>query len=474
MPDATLTAKAGRVAEAPSARASTLIESLAGFAHGLDLAAVPAEVRRQAAACILDTIGCIIAGWHAPEVQALLRAEREGAAAGTASVLGASLKLSPESAARLNGYLGDVFELNDLIGGHASIGTVTAMLALVQQRRSSGSDLLRAVIAGLESTARVYSAFYPAIRPYTAVGLTPVGLPSSFGAAAGVALLLGLDEGQVADAIAISGALGGWCPSEVIFGDGGTVKAMLFGALPAATAITAARYAAHGMTGPRELLEGSRGYFRTVADRFDPKEVTVPGRWHLARPRRKQHACCGYIHAALDLMAEQRRAIGTDRLRGATITIEMPQYVLPAVSKNAPPISANEARFHTQFCVAVVAAGDDVILPEHSIRAAFYLADPAVAAFLHSVKIEPDEALRHYEECRLTAVLADGTRHQAFTRSAKGAPGNPMTPDDVVGKFLMLTRSRMPEDRAVGYARRILGIEGERRLDWVFDELDLT
>jgi 2-methylcitrate dehydratase PrpD len=446
---------------------TSLLEALAAFAHGLRLETVPAQVRRQAPACILDTIGCMVAGSATEDAATLLRAEQATSGPGCAPLFGFAATLPAAAAARVNGYAGDVFELNDLIGGHASIGTVSAALAISAERGNSGAELLRAVIAGVEITTRVHGAFYPRMKPYTEVGMAPVGIPNSIGAAAAAALLLGLEREGVAAAMAISASLAGWCPAEVIFGDGGTVKPMLFGAWPAATAIAAAGYAAAGMTGPLQLLEGERGFYRTAASGHDPVKVTEPGRWHLENPRRKQHACCGYIHAVLDMVVGLRREHGAAALRDATIHVRMPAYIIPAVSKDRPPATANEARFHTQYCVALAAAGADVITPGHSIEIAHHLARPEMPALMETVRVELEPAFRHYEECAVRVERRDGPPLEVAGRPAKGSPANPLTPEDVVAKFAGLVAGRMAGSAIHPYAERVLAIEQEPGIAWL-------
>src|SRR5690606_16493783 len=114
-------------------------------------------------------IGCMIAGTATAEAEMLHRCESEHQGGPAAVVPGTDWKLSLYSALRANGYLGDILELNDLIGGHASIGNVTAALALAEVQGASGAALLEAVIRGVEITTRVYAAVYPSLKRYTEV-----------------------------------------------------------------------------------------------------------------------------------------------------------------------------------------------------------------------------------------------------------------------------------------------------------------
>ena len=54
----------------------TLLQSPAGFAHSLSLHDVPKRVKREAKLCILDTLGCILAGSASPEGKMFLEGEK--------------------------------------------------------------------------------------------------------------------------------------------------------------------------------------------------------------------------------------------------------------------------------------------------------------------------------------------------------------------------------------------------------------
>ncbi|MEQ9022949.1 MAG: MmgE/PrpD family protein, partial [Pseudomonadales bacterium] len=100
----------------------TPIEQLANFVFDLAPAHIPDVVTKQARLCILDTLGCMIAGSQTKEARALLEVEHASHGKGDSTVAGSSRRLSSDAAARVNAYMGDIFELNDLISGHASIG----------------------------------------------------------------------------------------------------------------------------------------------------------------------------------------------------------------------------------------------------------------------------------------------------------------------------------------------------------------
>ncbi len=452
--------------------AQPLIPALARYVSSIKLANAPEAARRQARLCILDTVGAMVAGSRTTDWKPLFDAEVADNAKDESTVIGVGRKLSTEAAARVNAYMGDIFELNDLIGGHGSIGNVSALLALGETLDVSGAQLVESVIIGLEVTARIYYGYYPAMKPFTEVGMNPVTFPSSLGVAAGAARLMGLSEEQTAHAMGIGGSLAGWCPAEVVFGDGGSVKPMLFGACPATAGLAGAKYAKAGMTGPMALLEGPRGYFVTAARSMFPEAVLDTSTWHVAQPRRKLHACCGYIHAPIDVVAELRHQ-GARFADAAEIRIGVTSLTVPAVSKSSPPISANDARFHLQYCVALAALGEDVILPEHSMDFAANMKRPDVAAIMSKVRVFDDPAQKHYHHSEVTLLDAFGKElARKDSKGPKGSPQNPMSDDEVRDKFRRLASFKLPGAKLDDYLARADRLETEKDWSWLLKSFD--
>ena len=455
---------------ASTAAAQPLLAALADFGASLSLEAAPAEVRHQAKLCVLDTLGCMLAGADTEEGAMFLRAELQGL--GSA----AGVELSPVAQARLHGYWGDIFELNDLVGGHASIGNVATALAVARSQGSDGAFLLRAVIAGIEITSRISESQLRDKKPYGDCGMVAVGMQSAVGAAAAAAVLAGLSPQDFAQALAISGAISNWCPAEVIFGDGGTIKPILFGACPADAGIRAVAYARQGLTGPPRLLESPIGWFATVAHRFDDELLRDNTRWHLLAPQRKLHACCGFTHSAIDVVSRMRQR-GVDVAGAQRIEIGVPRYIIPAISKTRPPTSANEARFHLEYCAALAAHGVDVILPAHSIDFASQMAKPALCHTLqrmsvHAIELPPGAKGNPFNFCEVTVVGPDGQVFKDAGHAPRGSLGNPLDDTQLFEKFRALTRTRVAPETIETCIERTMNLEQQRDAQWIFELLD--
>lgn len=433
----------------------TIFEWLATYSLATDIDQAPDAVRTQAALCLLDTVGCIIAGSQTPEARALYRAE---------SALHGDLHDWPaEVSARVLGFLGDILELNDLIGGHSSIGVVPAVLAEASGKRISGATALRAITVGTEVTARLYESSVGNFKPYSDGGTVIVSYFNAIGAAAALSITGELDGHQTANAMAISSTLNSWCPAEVIFGQGGTIKPMLFGGNPASSAIQAVNYARHGFTGPLNLVESPIGLMTSLATGFDPGKLRDPQRWFITTPQRKLHASCGYTHSSIDAVASMN--LTEEQIGGIeAIDVAVPEFFKEAVGKVGAPKSSNDARFHLGYVVALALQGRYPILPEHTLEFEDHLSWGKTLALSEKVRIVPtDNALeklsKPYNVSQVTVHLSDGNEVSSTCWSPRGSAENPLTDGEVIEKFHRLTVPLIGEAEAHALATDILGID---------------
>ena len=465
-------ARSGADSRSAGMSALPLLTQVAKFAAGIRYAQIPQEVRRQAKLNVLDTIGCIASGVPLLESKMLLRAELAMGGKAEATVAGSRDKVSMRAAARINGYMGDVFELNDLIGGHASIATVTPALALAEAIGASPLRMLEASITGIEVVCRVHGGFYANQKPFTETGMAQVGIANAIGAAAAAAKLLDFDEDRTLNAMTVAGALAGWCPAEVVFGDGSLVKPMLFGAWPGSVGLMAASYAKEGITGSPRLLESDIGYYATVARGISADVVLNFDEWRLAQARRKLHACCGYTHSAIDLVAKLRRD-GVALRDAKEIRVHTPAYILPAVSKCAPPTTGNEARFNLQYLLAHAAVDSDIILPGHSLDCERHVQRAEVEAMRRKFNVVIEPKYNHYRYSSIEVIDGSGrVLVRADNDAPRGSEWNPMNDDEVRSKFRRLTSGLLSEPRVDQYLERFEGIENEARVDWVLAGFD--
>src|SRR6185312_13578330 len=180
------------------------IEQLATFVATARWDDVPEAVQRHTKMVLLDTLGVILAGGERPEVRQLR--ERLGGNSGTGATIYASgfPSCEPGTAALLNGIAGRSIELCEglrLASSQAAMQVLPGVLAVGEQARSTGRDMLMALLLGYDVAARLAGAFTP--RPLAHQN----GQVSLLAAVAAGARLRGLDANGISRAMRIATTL---------------------------------------------------------------------------------------------------------------------------------------------------------------------------------------------------------------------------------------------------------------------------
>src|SRR6516165_6015256 len=180
------------------------IEKLAEFVAHTRWEDVPDPVRQHTKLVFLDTLGVVLAGAERPEVRQL-RERLAGTAGSRATVYARGWPTQdPRTAALLNGIAGRSIELCEglrLVSGQAAMQVLPGVLAVGEHARSSGREILMALLLGYDVAGRLAGGFTP--RPLAHQN----GQVSLLAAAAAGARLLRLDAAGISRAMRIATTL---------------------------------------------------------------------------------------------------------------------------------------------------------------------------------------------------------------------------------------------------------------------------
>src|SRR5260370_224957 len=222
-----------------------LTRALAAQASAVTYDALPEPVRALARQCVLDYYGVALAGADDPLATILLDELSEAGGATQASVIGRKERLPALSAALVNGAPGHALDYDDVnlaMPGHPSVAILPGLLALAEQRQSSGREVVTAFVAGYETACRIGSALRPGHYDRGFHATSTVGC---LGAAAACARLLGLDAEVTARALGIAGTQAGGLKSQF-----GTMCKPFHAGKASHNGLLAARLAARGFSSP--------------------------------------------------------------------------------------------------------------------------------------------------------------------------------------------------------------------------------
>lgn len=390
-----------------------LTQTLAERACAVRYDALPEPVRELARQCVLDYLGVGLAGADDELVRILLEEVTEAGGSAQAAVVGHNARLPVLSAALVNGAIAHALDYDDVnlaMPGHPSVAILPALLALAEDRKSSGKSVIAAFVAGYETCCRVGMALRPG---HYNRGFHATGTVGAFGAAAACAHLLGLDAEATARALGIAGTQSAGLKSQF-----GTMCKPFHAGKAAQNGLLAARLAARGFSSRTDLIECVQGFAATHAPDFFPEKALAEPRqgFHLFSNLFKYHAACYMTHAPIEC-GRQLREQGVAPTDIAAIDLRLHQAT-DRVCNIPAPTDGLQAKFSLRQTVAMALSGvDTASLGAYSVATA---TDPALVALRERVNFNFRE---DYPEAgaEITVEMKDGSKV-----SAKFDAGIPM------------------------------------------------
>jgi 2-methylcitrate dehydratase PrpD len=292
--------------------APPVTRELAEWVADLEYEDVPATEIEAAKDQLRSVLGVVYAGSTMPTAGRFTEAFDAVAGDGDATVV-AGGSAAPADAALLNSYQAQVLEWEDFTHlSHSGAAIVPTAVAAAEVADASGTELLTAVVAGNEIIARLGEFLTDVVHAGQAQAVHQAELPFVAGT------VLGLDADQLRDAAGIAATQPQMTSIPAWTAD---AKGLVTGQ-PAHTAVRAARLAAEGVSGRRDLLENPLGYFYRVADIRSPRELYratdgLGDEWRFSAQRfDKRYPTNGFhltaVHAALQVREALEQRDGVD------------------------------------------------------------------------------------------------------------------------------------------------------------------
>lgn len=417
--------------------ALTFFDQIATWVDGLTHDAIPADARRNAERAVLDLLGVSIAGTTHELASLLARyLEASGLTSDPAcGLIGRPERASAEGATLYNAAIGHVLDFDDssdTLGGHPTVVTLPALLAISETRTVTGAELLTAYVAGVEVAAHIANQVN--IAHYER-GWHPTATLGIFGCAAASAKLLGLDAAGIARALSVASA----SPSGMRAHFGTPMKSVQVGEA-ARGGLRSALLAAAGIGGHSAAFEHEQGFGAVYNGedgfRSEPFDVSSTRRWDIIEPGLvlKQYPCCASAHpavdAALDLRDEVQDVNDIDEVR-----IRLHPRRLRHTD-NPHPRTPLQGKFSVQYLVATALATGAVTLQDFTTDA---MARRDVGRLLDRTTAEafpPEEYGPDHYAGEVTLHLADGATLRRRVDKARGRGTKfALTEREIVGKF---------------------------------------
>jgi len=256
---------------------------------------VPEAALRQAKTGITDWLFVALVGQAQSNVplQGLCKQILGTAAHPKCALIGRADKASENHAALINGYVGHLLDYDETcprVRSHLFTSTFPAHLAIAESHGMSGRELLSSFVIGHEVAMRVGEAMTPG---WIRAGWHGTSLFGIFGAAAGCARLMGLDEGQIRMALGLAASMASGLAVNF-----GSLTKPLHAGMAAERGLFAAQLAKNGFTANPNALESSLGFYHAYhwGEAVEEEPFDFLGRpWGLETPGMsaiKLYPCC--------------------------------------------------------------------------------------------------------------------------------------------------------------------------------------
>lgn len=412
---------------------STLLQDL----QHIRTTPLPEEASRAARLCLLDTLGCILAGARMEQARLSSWITASGNRGGPAPFIGFGQTGDPTLAAVINGTSAHVAELDD--GNrfgmvHPGAPVNSALLSQAGAAQLSDEDILIGLVVGYETTIRIARAVQPYAKDR---GLHATGICGAVGAATGVAAALRLDKDGLCAALA-GGATGAGGLLKVIRGQS-QLKAYNAGQA-AQSGLSAALLAQAGFLGPLDVLDGPHGFLSIVSGVPELPDTALDstGKLGVNDIYVKPYASCRHCHAPVEAALDLRREHGlcfedihTVRVRSHRMAVYMHDHTEINGSQSG--------KMSIPYCVAVTLVTGETGMDAF---AAACLEDPRVIDLTRRVIVEEDAKLTALVPVKRSAILEitchDGRMIERHIDLPKGEPETALSAQDVLDKFIDL------------------------------------
>ncbi|HEV8016154.1 MAG TPA: MmgE/PrpD family protein [Stellaceae bacterium] len=438
----------------------TLLPDLAALIAGLKASALDPTVVENVKLHALDALGCTWAGAETSEIRATHDALRR---ASFATPGAKNLLDHPIAAAAMLVTACRLTECDDIhIGCCVTPSSVVVPVALVagQMAGATSDAVLEGMLAGYQAMLTLGLAANGAEIIYK--GVWPTYLTAGIGAAAIAAKVMGLNERQTRDAMAIAGSSATGITGRI---EEEPAPRWFLLASAVQSGLLAAAAAASGLHGDESILG-------KVSPVWNPETVHVPdNRGQLLAPRIgfKPYSTSRQGLSATEAFIGTLRRDYVDPASIEKITVEVPQQYKAMIDRNRRPKTKSESRgIHYQFALGALHP-DELCDIE---RATIHTEDPAMLKIMDAIEVLPSERLSKLYPRQwggAVVVRAGGMNYRHELLHPRGDPENPLSWDDITAKLdtmsLYLKRSIPTKD----FARQMQALDFRGALTTVIE-----
>ena len=438
----------------------TRVEQIAVFAKRASWDQLNDYAREQLRLRILDAVGCAIGALSGDVPKKVSSWVEELAGDGDCTLIGGG-RSRPDLAAFYNSALTRYLDFNDsyLAKGetcHPS-DNLGALLAAGEYAGVSGRELMVALAVSYQVQCRLSDE-----APVRAKGFDHT-VQGAYAASAGTGRILGLEQSQLASAIAISGtALNALRVTRT-----GTLSNWKGLAYPhmAADCLRNALLARHGISGPLAVIEGEKGLMDSIAGDFQLNWATE-GLDRVTRTVVKKYNAEIHSQTTIEavLQLRQEYQIAPEQIEHVHVTVfDVAYHIIGGGEEgDKSTVRTKEQADHSLPYIVAVALLNGQVMPEQYAPERIVRADVQKLMRKITVRASPAYSERFPDEMpsRVTLTLGDERVLEREVRSYPGWHSQPPNWATVYAKFERLAAPFTKASQRTEIADAIAHLEG--------------
>jgi 2-methylcitrate dehydratase PrpD len=436
---------------------------LAEFISQLTYGGISNKALTRVKRCMLDSLGCAFSG-SLSEWGKIVNQFVEGQQGVKEASLWATDFLGPAANVVLgNGTMIHSFDFDDyhMTKIHPGAVVIPAALAVGEKEHIDGKRLMMAIVAGYETMIHISRGLNPSASRLQGWHLT--GTCGTFAAAAAVGSILQFDTGTMASALGMAGtqSAGLWA-----FTADGSFSKRFHPGRAAQSGIIAVSLARRGYHGPTKILEAEDGgFFKATSRDFDYSKVTdgLGKSLDTEDVVIKPYPACGSLHSSIDAALAMKRENKIDGGGIKEINVYNSEVVNVQCGFDYRPMGVLQAQMSMKYCVARAVIDGMLSLAQFTEGK---LSDPVAVDLAGRVHFILDEEINRIYPRKFPSiveiVMKNGQKYKARVDMPKGSVENPMSWQDIQGKFKGLARDVVGEERADAIIELVDNLEGLR------------
>ncbi len=422
------------------------LKSLARFVKNASYSDLSENAREQLKIRLLDSLGCAIGALEAAPIRSILDMIISFKPESFSTLIGGE-RTAPDRAAFYNSALVRYLDFNDsyLAEGetcHPS-DNVGAVLSAAEYEDRTGRDFLTALAVAYQVQCRLSDE-----APVRAKGFDHT-VQGSYAVAAGVSKALGLNEEQIANALAISGT----AHNALRVTRTGAISNWKGLAYPnTAFCCTHASFLAKfGITGPAQVFEGNKGFMDSISGQFEidwQRENLEKVTQTIIKKYNAEIHSQATIEGILEVKEENQ--FKPDQIYEIDIyTFDVAYHIIGGGEEgDKHRVKSKEEADHSLPYMIAAALLDGQVMPDQYKSERINSKD--IQTLLRKIHVDEDsEYSRRFPEempCRISVLLKNGKRLKKIKHDYEGFHTRPMSWDTVIAKFNRLSEPYVDSD----------------------------